>query len=68
MTYKAAYERDAAGNPTRITDKNGDATTQSFDSLGSLTRGPERTVTGSDGSAYWTQDHYVTFMRIRGPR
>ena len=27
-------------------------------------RGEERLVTGSDGSAYFTKDHYETFMRI----
>ncbi len=29
-------------------------------------RGPERIVTGSDGSAYWTGDHYNTFVMFRG--
>jgi len=28
-------------------------------------RGPERLVTGSDGSAYYTLDHYKTFKKIR---
>lgn len=28
-------------------------------------RGPERLVTGSDGSAFYTGDHYRTFKRIR---
>jgi guanyl-specific ribonuclease Sa len=28
-------------------------------------RGPERLVTGSDGSAYYTADHYKTFIKIR---
>ncbi len=28
-------------------------------------RGPERLVTGSDGSAYYTGDHYKTFKKIR---
>jgi guanyl-specific ribonuclease Sa len=28
-------------------------------------RGPERLVTGSDGSAYYTADHYRTYMKIR---
>ncbi|MFC7597559.1 RHS repeat-associated core domain-containing protein [Terrabacter sp. GCM10028922] len=32
-----------------------------------VNRGPERIVTGSDGSAYWTGDHYETFMRLREP-
>ncbi|MBV8558671.1 MAG: hypothetical protein JO116_24265 [Planctomycetaceae bacterium] len=30
-------------------------------------RGAERLVTGSDGSAYYTDDHYRTFKAIRGP-
>jgi guanyl-specific ribonuclease Sa len=29
-------------------------------------RGPERLVTGSDGSAYYSDDHYATFTNIRG--
>jgi RHS repeat-associated protein len=28
-------------------------------------RGTERIVTGSDGSAYYTNDHYLTFTKIR---
>lgn len=30
-----------------------------------VNRGPERLVTGSDGSAYYTNDHYSTFKKIR---
>jgi dienelactone hydrolase len=30
-----------------------------------VNRGPERLVTGSDGSAYYTEDHYATFKKIR---
>lgn len=30
-----------------------------------VNRGPERLVTGSDGSAYYTDDHYSTFKKIR---
>jgi guanyl-specific ribonuclease Sa len=30
-----------------------------------VNRGPERLVTGSDGSAYYTGDHYRTFTKIR---
>jgi guanyl-specific ribonuclease Sa len=30
-----------------------------------INRGAERLVTGSDGSAYFTDDHYSTFKRIR---
>lgn len=30
-------------------------------------RGPERLVTGSDDSAYYTADHYASFQTIRSP-
>jgi guanyl-specific ribonuclease Sa len=30
-----------------------------------VNRGPERLVTGSNGSAYYTPDHYRSFKRIR---
>ncbi|MGC4933372.1 ribonuclease domain-containing protein [Gordonia sp. DT30] len=30
-------------------------------------RDAERIVTGDDGSAWYTFDHYQTFVRIRGP-
>jgi len=30
-----------------------------------VNRGAERLVTGSDGSAYYTDDHYATFKKIR---
>ena len=30
-------------------------------------RDAERIVTGSDGSAWYTSDHYNTFVQIRGP-
>jgi guanyl-specific ribonuclease Sa len=30
-----------------------------------INRGAERLVTGSDGSAHYTKDHYKTFIKIR---
>jgi dienelactone hydrolase len=30
-----------------------------------VNRGPERLVTGSDGTAYYTADHYATFKKVR---
>jgi guanyl-specific ribonuclease Sa len=30
-----------------------------------VNRGAERLVTGSDGSAYYTDDHYDSFRKIR---
>lgn len=48
---------------------NGDAITyQEWDinvKLPGIGRGQERLVTGSDGSAYWTDDHYQSFNKIR---
>ncbi len=32
-----------------------------------VNRGVERLVTGSNGAAYYTDDHYSTFKKIRGP-
>jgi hypothetical protein len=32
-----------------------------------VNRGPQRLVVASDGSAYCTGDHYVTWWRLRGP-
>lgn len=32
-----------------------------------VNRGPERLVTGSDGAAYFTTDHYESFIVVRGP-
>jgi len=33
-----------------------------------VNRGPRRLVTGDDGSAYYSGDHYSTFVRIRSSR
>ena len=30
-----------------------------------VNRGAERLITGSDGSAYYSDDHYATFKKIR---
>ena len=30
-----------------------------------VNRGPERLITGSNGSAYYTDDHYATFKKLR---
>lgn len=30
--------------------------------------GPQRVITGKDGEAYYTWDHYEHFVRIRGPK
>ncbi|MBO1756907.1 hypothetical protein J4030_17450 [Allobranchiibius sp. CTAmp26] len=31
-------------------------------------RGPNRVATGDDGFAYWTGDHYESFLVFRGSR
>ncbi|MEM9887464.1 MAG: ribonuclease domain-containing protein [Bacteroidota bacterium] len=49
ITYK---EYDVNPNPTKAERTNG------------RNRGTERLVVGSDGSAYYTNDHYKTFKRI----
>ncbi|WP_163275080.1 ribonuclease domain-containing protein [Cellulomonas iranensis] len=37
-------------------------------SIKGVGRGPERIVTGSDGSAYYTSDHYHSFTQFRSGR
>jgi guanyl-specific ribonuclease Sa len=50
-------------------DKEGNAVTyQEWDvnpKVQGVNRGAERLITGSDGSAYYTSDHYRTFTKIR---
>jgi len=51
--------RDQAGKPIRY---------QEWDvnpKIRGKNRGAERLVTGSDGTAYYTPDHYKTFIKIR---
>jgi len=50
--------RDARGEP--ITYREWDVNPYT-----GANRGAERLVTGSDGSAWYTSDHYNTFVRIR---
>jgi ribonuclease T1 len=50
-------------------DKDGHAITyQEWDvnaKVQGVNRGAERLITGSDGSAYYTSDHYRTFIKLR---
>jgi guanyl-specific ribonuclease Sa len=52
-----------------LKDKEGNAISyQEWDvhpKIHNVNRGAERLVTGSDGSAYYTSDHYRTFTKIR---
>jgi ribonuclease T1 len=52
-------KRDDRGRP--ITYREWDVNPK----VAGVNRGPERLVTGSDGSAYYTSDHYRTFIQIR---
>ena len=52
-------ERDSTGQP--ISYKEWDVNPR----VKGVDRGRERLVTGSDGSAYYTDDHYATFMAMR---
>jgi guanyl-specific ribonuclease Sa len=56
---KLLPQKDAAGR--RITYHEWDVNPH----RPGVNRGPERLVTGSDGSAYYTGDHYRSFKRIR---
>lgn len=51
-------ELDPAGNPVTYREWDVNSNIKGVD------RGPERLVTGSDGSAYYTGDHYMTFLQI----
>jgi guanyl-specific ribonuclease Sa len=52
---------DGAGNP--ITYREWDVNPY----VKGVNRGPERLVTGSDGSAFYTGDHYNSFLQFWGP-
>lgn len=64
-TFKNAEGRlpstDRAGNPLTYREWDVNPYTKGVD------RGPERLVTGSDGSAYYTGDHYGSFLQFGGP-
>jgi ribonuclease T1 len=52
-------ERDAQGRSVSYTEYDVNPRRSG------VNRGPERLVTGDDGSAYYTPDHYVTWVKIR---
>lgn len=52
---------DGAGKPISYRDWDVNPYTKGVD------RGAERVVTGSDGSAYYTGDHYGSFLQFWGP-
>lgn len=51
---------DAAGNSVTYREWDVNPYVKGVD------RGTERLVTGSDGSAYYTDDHYGTFLQLGG--
>jgi len=51
------------GSEGRVTYREWDVNDRGADG----TRDSERIVTGSDGSAYFTTDHYDSFLMLRGP-
>jgi len=52
---------DSGGNPMNYTEWD----VNPF--IKGVNRGPERVVIGGDGSAYYTGDHYETFLQFWGP-
>jgi guanyl-specific ribonuclease Sa len=50
---------DASGNPITYTEYDVNPYSPG------VNRGTDRLVTGSDGSAYYTGDHYETFTQIQ---
>ena len=56
---EALPRRDGRGRP--ITYQEWDVNRK----VAGVNRGAERLITGSDGSAYYTSDHYRTFTKIR---
>ena len=53
---------DSGGNPMNYTEWD----VNPF--IKGVNRGTERVVIGSDGSAYYTGDHYESFLQFWGPR
>lgn len=66
-----AFHNEGHGGEQRLPqkDKEGKAISyQEWDvnpKVPGVNRGAERLVTGSDGSAYFTSDHYRTFTKVR---
>ncbi len=80
LEHKQAPDGYEGGREFRNLGNGGDQSLPNFDSRGNTiryqewdvnphvpgkNRGTERLVTGSDGRAYYTADHYRTFLRIR---
>ena len=65
------YQNDGRGGGQSLPRKDGRAASIAYREWDvnrheqGVNRGAERLITGSDGSAYYTADHYQTFRRIR---
>lgn len=68
----AAYKNDGRGGSMLLPDKTADGASISYREwdinarVEGQDRGGERIVTGNDGSAYYTRDHYESFVKFAG--
>ena len=67
----STYQNDGRGGGQTLPQKDAHGATIAYQEwdvnphMQGVNRGAERLITGSDGSAYYTDDHYDTFRRIR---
>ena len=65
------FHNEGQGGEQRLPQKDKEGGTISYQEwdvnpkVQGVNRGAERLVTGSDGSAYYTSDHYRTFTKVR---
>jgi guanyl-specific ribonuclease Sa len=65
------FHNEGRGGEQRLPQKDKEGNVISYQEwdvnpkVHNVNRGAERLVTGSDGSAYYTSDHYRTFTKIR---
>ncbi len=65
------FMNDGRGGTSALPRQDGSGRTVTYHEydvnpkVNGVDRGPERLVVGSDRSAYWTDDHYVTWSRLR---
>jgi guanyl-specific ribonuclease Sa len=66
-----AFHNEGHAGEQRLPQKDKEGNTISYQEwdvnpkVEGVNRGAERLVTGSDGSAYYTSDHYRTFTKVR---
>lgn len=65
------FHNEGQGSEQRLPQKDEEGSAISYkewdvnQKVSGVNRGAERLVTGSDGSAYYTSDHYRTFTKVR---